>query len=351
MGESKEFAAEWLRLEKAREVQRTVIVKEEAERARAAREAADRRETTKVTMGQADFGAGRGMAERIAAENKEKDAILQIQMQKLRLTSRNEEEYTRGYFRILGERRKLFAADSKEVVAIDLEVKQKLAEANNRARLAYDRMEALKVQSTRKALGVIAQMTSQSNNRYVRMIGAAAQIFQAYEVMKTEIKAIQEATRTSIAATNAATGMAQKAAMSGAEIGVDTAAGAIGSYKAMAGIPYVGPILGFIAAAAAIVYGQQQAAKAKAAAASFQAHGGQDNTQSASYNLIAGEMVIDPLAGSTGRALVELARRGTEKPRSMGGAKIVFNGPVYGGRAGVKQLARAVRSAAAYGVR
>lgn len=43
-----------------------------------------------------------------------------------------------------------------------------------------------------------------------------------------------------------------------AQIVVDTAKAAIGAYQAMAGIPYIGPVLGVIAAAAAIMYGKAQ---------------------------------------------------------------------------------------------
>jgi len=46
--------------------------------------------------------------------------------------------------------------------------------------------------------------------------------------------------------------------LSKAQIVVDTAKAAIGAYQAMAGIPYIGPVLGVIAAAAAIMYGKQQ---------------------------------------------------------------------------------------------
>jgi len=43
-----------------------------------------------------------------------------------------------------------------------------------------------------------------------------------------------------------------------AQIAVDTAKAAIAAYQAMAGIPYIGPVLGVIAAAAAIMYGKAQ---------------------------------------------------------------------------------------------
>jgi hypothetical protein len=62
-----------------------------------------------------------------------------------------------------------------------------------------------------------------------------------------------------------------------AQIAVDTAKAAIAAYQAMSGIPYIGPVLGVIAAAAAIMYGKAQmdaVDKAEPGGASISSAGG-----------------------------------------------------------------------------
>ena len=190
--------------------------------------------------------------------------------------------------------------------------------------------------------------------RIMQLHGASAAQIRSYDRETAQIRAqlfAQDVANANTHAQNifavAGTAFGKHKGIAIASAIMNTAQGATKAYADW-GFP-----MGIIAAAAVIAGGIAQIQQIRSAKPdSGQAHGGQDNTRSGSYNLIAGEMVLDPLAGSTGRALVDMARRGADKPvQRSSGVTLNFNGPVYGGRAGVKQLAKAVKSAGAYGVR
>ena len=70
---------------------------------------------------------------------------------------------------------------------------------------------------------------------------------------------------------------------------------AVGAYKAMAGIPVIGPALGVAAAAAALAYGAQQIASIGGLNIGGAAHGGLDFVpKEQTYLLDRGERVLSP---------------------------------------------------------
>lgn len=108
----------------------------------------------------------------------------------------------------------------------------------------------------------LAYMDASYENEYARLNNQLKnkQISQAqYEAFVTQQKEKQEADRKEIMKKYADIEMVAKIA----QIGAATVTGAIEAFKAMAGIPVVGPILGGIAAAAVVTYGGVQMATAK----------------------------------------------------------------------------------------
>ena len=100
---------------------------------------------------------------------------------------------------------------------------------------------------------------------------------------------------------------------------VQIPATAIGAYKAMAGIPIIGPALGVAAAVAAVAAGAAQVATIKSQKGP-QAHAGLDNNPEEQTMLIKrGEMVLDPgTSEEVRRSAKELASGGGERGISIG---------------------------------
>lgn len=78
-------------------------------------------------------------------------------------------------------------------------------------------------------------------------------------ITKAQLGALELVTKEKSVSRIAGTALLKKDALK--EIAISTQAGAIAAYKALAGIPIIGPVLGGIAAAAVIAYGGVQAAK------------------------------------------------------------------------------------------
>ena len=146
------------------------------------------------------------------------------------------------------------------------------------------------------------------------------------EAIKTAYVAVQEAKKLAAQGEGMAKGMTMKATETVSKIGQDGASAATGSYSAMAAIPYIGPILGVIAAAAAIMYGQKQASEAKSSAAEFsgQADGGMIAPRDGSYlmNLREKEHLIpDHMLGDVANSL----RNAGNQQGGGGGGNVTYN--------------------------
>lgn len=117
------------------------------------------------------------------------------------------------------------------------------------------------------------------------------------------------------------------------QIGMDTYTGAVSAYKAMAGIPYVGPILGAAAAAALIAYGAEKSAKV---AGMGLAEGGIVKATPGGVPAIIGE-------GGRDEAVIPLDDPSTQQRLGLGGGTTInFNGPIMGDASQAAEFARAL---------
>lgn len=200
--------------------------------------------------------------------------------------------------------------------------------------------------------------TGQGQSKIGRIMTGAFQIFEELENLKTMMVTMQEAKKQTTVAAGLVSGVTTKAAESTAKIGMDGATAATGSYSAMASIPYVGPMLGIAAALAAIIYGQQQASKAKEAASSFsgQAHEGMRVPESGSYlmNLQSGESILPNNNGlmdiSSSISSLDQSLKRNGAGGGGGGQHIhIHAGTVVGDQQTSVKLAKMVKRAMRYG--
>lgn len=102
--------------------------------------------------------------------------------------------------------------------------------------------------------------------------------------------------------------------------------------------------LGIAMAALAAATGIAQIQKISSTNVSGQAHSGMGNVpQSGTYNLLAGEMVLDPSAANTMREVSNAMRN--VKPGASNSVVVNFHGTVVGGRQAGREITKMVRSA------
>ena len=129
---------------------------------------------------------------------------------------------------------------------------------------------------------------------------------------------------------------------------IDTFQSAMAAYKSLAGIPYVGPILGALAAAAAIKMGMDNISKIKSQEADTaglmgvgQAHDGIRFPRSGSYlmNVQAGEAIVsDQSMQGINQAISRINQGG--KTGGKGGITYNFNAPMHANRQSIATSAR-----------
>lgn len=206
---------------------------------------------------------------------------------------------------------------------------------------AEKKADAMKVAMSKKAEDDILHYLQQSRNKGAQAVAKAVGIMRKAEEIYHAWKNMQEALTAVKTAQAAAQAAMAQATSSGVKIAAETPNAAVSSYSSMASIPFVGPILGFIAAAAAIAYGLQQQGEAKSAASgiSAQAHGGLDRVPDDMTVFVKrDEMIVPPDPARVIRSFVE--QTAGQGKGGGGDQHIYLNAPWYGGAEALREVRR-----------
>lgn len=211
----------------------------------------------------------------------------------------------------------------------------------------WEKYEQARKKLAADAEQAIQSLASQTQNKAVKGVMMAfdtmkkvQQIYEDWKQMRAAMQAVQDAR----GAVKSATAGVQGAV---ANTVAETPTAGIKSYNAMANIPYIGPILGFAAAAAAIAYGMKAQGEAKSASSEVgniggAAGGGLDRVPRDMTMLIhEGEGIVPRDPAQKIRDFVD------QKMDSQGGGDVhvYLQAPWYGGRAAVEELKRGIATA------
>lgn len=301
------------------QARRMIDQREQAARDAEAQKYAQQREQIDNKLAQLEAkNAATGVAAQVQANNAEMESFRKMIGQK----GFTEADYLRARRALLAKNADLLLADQVQ-----------------KEKAAQDQIKAFHKKTEDEILGHL----SQSRNKGAQAIAKGIQTARKVEEIYHAWKRMQDAMDAVSAARAAASAAVSQASASGAKIAAETPSAAMNSYSAMASIPFVGPILGFIAAAAAIVYGMEQQNKAKSAASSVGAiaHGGLDRVPDDMTIFVKREeMIVPPDPAKAIRAFVEQSAINAEKVRGGGGQQFNFNAPWFGGAEAMREVRR-----------
>lgn len=288
-------------------------------------------------------------AERLAAAKILDDEERAQALENIRIKNENllaeEQDYQIKRAEVVAQAREQQAVIDEELALLDQEQKAALRQADLEQLAAQVQSEAdIRNENAKRLL----QDRVNARNQYLKdELRFGTQIATIQQFLNTEqVQGAKNAANQLIALQQSKNETLKSIGKAAAltQIAINTAEGAVGAYKSLAPIPFVGPALGAAAAAALVAFGAEQTGKVLAANTGGLVTGGIPGRDSVPALLTPGELVVpaqnfDEVVGAT------QAARGEGEGAGAGGTSIVIQGDFYGEETFIDRLAERLTEA------